>query len=371
VAVDSAFWQTLRDAAESTDPNPTRFALNDIQLCGESGLVIATDGRQIFRHGGFQFPWSEDVLIPAPAVLGSTELADDGGVEIGKTERSLALRIGKWTLALTIDREGRFPNMEEIIARAESGNSVLRLTPGDAEFLATALPRLPREDPTCCGVTADLNGRAFVRAECASNVPVTELELANSTVAGEPIRVAMDRRYLVRALKLGFREFRLTTPEVPVLAADGRREYIWAPLSPAGAVGTADNAIKIASPSEGAARSASSTTPIRRQFTMSESITTALSADGAAAISAELVATGNPAGSDARGAATKVRNTTIRKSSRSSSATTLDQAIALRDSLRRPASQAGDLVRAMKRQRREASLLRSTLVSLKQLHAAG
>jgi hypothetical protein len=371
VDVDSAFWQALRDAAESSDPNPTRFALNNIQLRGESGLVFATDGRQIFQHGGFQFPWSEDVLIPAPAVLGSAELAADVGVEIGKTEQSLALRIGSWTVALTIDRDGRFPKLEEIIARADSGNSLLRLTPGDAEFLAAALPRLPREDATGCGVTLDLNGRAYVRAKGASNAVVTELELTNSVVAGEPIRAVMDRRYLLRALKLGFREVRLTTPDVPVLAADERRKFIWAPLSPTGAVGTAADAIKIASPPQGAERSASSTTSTRRRFTMSESTTTTLGADGVAAGNATPATAGHPASNDNGGAAAKVRTTTIRKSNRSSSTTTLDQASALRDSLRRQASQAGELVRAMKRQRREASLLRSTLASLKQLHAAG
>jgi hypothetical protein len=50
-----------------------------------------------------------------------------------------------------------------------------------------------------------------------------------------------------------------------------------------------------------------------------------------------------------------------------SNAGVLDQAIALRTALRNAASQIGELVRTIKRQRKQDRILRSTLASLKQL----
>jgi hypothetical protein len=379
-AVDSAFWPALRDAAEAVDQNPTRFALNNIQLRGESGQVFATDGKQIFAHCGFQFPWTGDVLVPALAVLGCADLAGAGAVEIGKTEQSLTLRIGNWTLVLTIDKLGRFPKMEEVVARAESGGSLVRLTPSDGEFLANALPRLPREDQSSTGVTLDLSGQAFVRARAGKDAPVTELLLSGAEVTGEPIRIETDRQYMLRALKLGFTQLRLTSPDSPVLATDGRRKYIWALLSPKDALGPTDDAIRIASASAGGENSAPQTKSPRRRFTMSENSTTTAVSDngtGTAPMSTEPTSNGQPSTSDVLAtngqaqANGQVRRARVRKAGRQASAGPIDQAIALRGALQESVNKTNELIRTLKRQRQQSRLVQSTLASLKQLQQAG
>jgi hypothetical protein len=42
-------------AAATTDPDAVRYALGCIRLSGKSGQLAATDGRQIYLHGGFSF----------------------------------------------------------------------------------------------------------------------------------------------------------------------------------------------------------------------------------------------------------------------------------------------------------------------------
>src|SRR5262249_15612098 len=56
------------------------------------------------------------------------------------------------------------------------------------------------------------------------------------------VRVACHRRYLLRALRLGFAEVVVHRPDAPLLARDARRRYVWMPLS-AGAVPSTTSAV--------------------------------------------------------------------------------------------------------------------------------
>jgi hypothetical protein len=60
--------------------------------------------------------------------------------------------------------------------------------------------------------------------------------LRRSAVEGPPLRLATDRRYLLRALKLGFREVAASRPDQPLLCRDERRTYLWMPLDASGAI---------------------------------------------------------------------------------------------------------------------------------------
>ncbi len=57
----------------TTDREPTRYALNCLQLRGR-GDIAATDGHHILIQSGFAFPWAENLLVPAKSVLGCQEL---------------------------------------------------------------------------------------------------------------------------------------------------------------------------------------------------------------------------------------------------------------------------------------------------------
>lgn len=52
---------------------------------------------------------------------------------------------------------------------------------------------------------------------------------------------------------------------------------------------------------------------------------------------------------------------------KSKAASTIEQAVALRDTLRSVARQAGELARSLKQQKRQARIVASTLASLKEL----
>jgi hypothetical protein len=94
-----------------------RFALGQIQLGGKSGTIAATDGRQLLVYNGFQFPWEEDLLIPASKVFGSAELQGQS-LAIGKTDDWLVNRLADSQQAAGGVRAGRYlrpvPNVRRL-----------------------------------------------------------------------------------------------------------------------------------------------------------------------------------------------------------------------------------------------------------------
>ena len=372
--VDNApgLWTALHDALSAKDDSPTRFALNCLQLHGQQGRIAATDGRQVLIQQGFQFPWADEVLIPGLPILGCRELAGQQPVGVGKTAEWLAFLNGPWTVWLRIETGATFPKIEQLIRDPVTATSRLVLDPGDARLLASALPKLPGGNDNFAPVTLDLGVQILCRSQGEGQSRVAELVLGHSNLVGAPLVLNTNRRYLIQAAELGFTEICFFGNEVPVQCHDERRQYIWALLSAEEAVKAVDNPIRIEAP-QGTEAVTTAAPKLRvSPTTMPETNTQSQTADSPAeappAISDQPVASGSAVTNGET--KTQARGATVRKSGRPT-VTALEQAIALRDSLRRQAGQAGELVRTIKRQRREAQLVKSTLASLKQLQVAG
>ncbi len=237
----------LREAMRCTDRGSTRYALGCVQLQGESGQLTATDGRQALVQRGFVFPWSEKVLIPASPLLEASPLSGAETVWMGKTDQHVVLRIGPWTIIWTIQTEGRFPEVERILPSPQSVRSRLRLDPTDATFLAQRIDRLPQDDTFHHPVTVDLNGSVAIRARQKAEFPATELVLRRSQREGSEIRLVTDRRFLKRAVELGFSDIGFTSPDGPAVCREEQREYVWALLDAESAVPPTETARRVES----------------------------------------------------------------------------------------------------------------------------
>ena len=218
--------------------------MNQIQLRGKAGQIVATDGKQLLLQGGFQFPWDDNILVPRLPTLDLVGLGVTGPIGLARTERSLILRVGDWTFWLVIDTTSRFPTVEDAIPRTTRA-SRLRLDPDDAEVLRATLPRLPGRDEDFSPVTLELARTPVTRARSEKGGPATELVLTRSQVIGPEMRVVMDRRYLLRALQLGFTEIQVVRPEVPLVCRDDRRSYVWMPLDAKTAVEAGENTLRL------------------------------------------------------------------------------------------------------------------------------
>jgi len=235
----------LAAAMETTDPNSARYALGCVQLRGEQGTVAATDGRQLLLESGFTFPWTEDLLLRGTSVFRSRELPEASPVQVGKRDKWIVVRIGPWTFWSEANTEGRFPDIERHVPDARAAAASLEIHQADAQFLVEHLPHLPGGASFNEPVTLELNGRAVVRARSADFSKPTEVILARSACSGQSLRLNTNRRYLARALALGFGEVHITDPKSPVLSLDAHRRYVWAPLDPGSALVSTEDAVQI------------------------------------------------------------------------------------------------------------------------------
>src|SRR5439155_9615500 len=112
----------------------------------------------------------------------------------------------------------------------------LEIDPQEAASLAAALPGLPGAEGGGGHVTLDLGEAVAVRARAEEGDAVTEAVLSRSHATGPAVRVATDRRYLLRALQLGFRQIEVSGPGRPLVCRDQTRTYLWMPLEEGAAV---------------------------------------------------------------------------------------------------------------------------------------
>lgn len=335
------FLRALADACTVTDPEPTRYALSCVQLDRDHGRIAASDGHQIFVQTGFEFPWEGAVLLPASKVFACPHLPKETPVRIGRTEKWLSMTIGPWTFRFRLNVDGRFPRVAECLPRDASATTTLEIADSDAVFLLSNVKRLPKSDDFNEPVTLDLNGEIIVRARGEDKQPVTELALVNSTRSGELIRMNTNRALFSRALTLGFRQVRFIAPDQPAFCREGNRTFVWAPLSPDDAVTATKNTNRIESPQRSAPSAVAKATQTRRRTTqtMTEPKTN---------------------GNGRHGTTTAVTNDP-------DSISPVEQAEALRDSLKDALDKTRDLIRSLKRQKKQSRIVESTLASLRQL----
>ena len=336
----------LRDASQIADPASTRFALEHIELCGDSGTIAATDGRQVLVQRGFSFPWQGKLLVPRSTLFGYKELRPTTPIAIRANDDWLSLHIGPWLYHLKLGEDLRFPEVADHLRSPNDAVARLQVSPPDAQSISQSLSRLPGNDDPYKPVTLDMNGKIAIRARGEEQPQPTELLLCESTCTGEPLRISTDRGYLAHALRLGFRELSFYGANTPVQCSDETRHYLWALLDPDSAIEPSAEALRVAVPEPNTSTSNLSNTKQKKTRPMSENST-------------ETKTTTTPK----RSARTKGRG-------QPEAATNGDLASLIADAraaLREADGKLRALSAAFKQHQKQVKLVRSTLSSLQQL----
>jgi hypothetical protein len=269
-------------------------------------------------------------LLPKSSLFAAKELRAEGTLRVGKSVQHLVLEAGPWTIWLGLQKEGRFPRIDDHVRQPSAAVSRLQISESDAAFLTRALPRLPCDETYNGPLTLDLNGEVTIRGRASEQAEPTELVLAGSRYSGRPIRISTNRAYLSRALALGFREVLVYGPEAPVLCQDGLRHYGWALLDPAAAIKPSESAIRLSS---APAQAQAAAGPRRRPSQASPGKTA-------------------PPPDAATQAAPTARPTSPAAAPAASECDLVGTAEALRDALREHLTQARQLVAALRTQRK-------------------
>jgi len=332
--------QALADAAETAGSPGGRFTLDHIQLQGETGKIVATDARQGLIQGGFQFPWSGEILLKPPRVLTNKRLPHDQPVFVGAGGDWFRLRVGPWTFSWKVNKSARFPVVEEFVGDPARASTTLDVAKADRAFLSENLPRLPDDLPDHF-VTVDLNGAVAVRAKARAENRVTELVLRNSSRRGRAVRLMMDRQLLARSLDLGFSRFHAFHSKPSFLAIDETRQHIWV-TAPAPKPEKNTDTIKIESPLDAARQ-----TPQRPPKTKTNTMNRDFEPPNRTKVNPQPTSETRPSGDTL--------------------ADVLEQAGILRGVLRDALSATGDLIRSLKQDKKRRKAVESTLASLEKL----
>ena len=183
--------------------------------------------------------------MPWNGVFNLKELTEHGPIQIGRDDKTLSFMAGPWTLHFTLETERRFPKIDDCIPKPDSAKTTLTITDDDADFATTAIKNLPKLDLDNT-VFVDLSGNIAIRAR--GKGPATELILSNSVHTGKATCFVSNRDIVRNALQLGFREFRVVSPEKPIASVDGNRTFVWMPLSPPEPVKTGPGTVRLRSP---------------------------------------------------------------------------------------------------------------------------
>ena len=226
-SLPAPFVTALHEASRTACRENGRFALSRVQVRGQKGQVIATDGKVAVIFSQFSFPFAEDLLIPAIPLFGCPELRDSKEVRVGRTTTHLVVSAGDWTAWLGIASTGKFPDVAGVIPRHSS--TTVTLDQAEIAELVTRLPSLPGNDHEFRPVTLDAKGKLAIRA--AEGDAAQDVRLDRSSVVGPAAQVVLDRRSLARMLTLGCRTLRIN-PERALIGEGNGVIFVAACLDP-------------------------------------------------------------------------------------------------------------------------------------------
>ena len=227
--VSEGFPSALHEAARTSSREDGRYALSRVQVRGQKGQVIATDGKVAVVYSGFTFPFAEDVLVPALALFGCPEVRDEYPVRVGRTAAHLVVTLGDWTAWLAVAPAGKFPDVAAVVPRRAP--TTVALGDWDAVGLVGVLPTLPGQGHDHRPVTLDAVGGGVLALHAADGTGARTVPCPNSPVRGASARAVLDRRVLARALVLGCRTLHLTPGKAVAFAAPDLM-VVAAPLDP-------------------------------------------------------------------------------------------------------------------------------------------
>jgi hypothetical protein len=201
-----------------------RYALHRVQIRGAQGEVVGTDARRALVRGGWTFPFAEALLIPALPVFASREFAGLPA-KVGRTATHLVIVLGPWTLWLRTDKEAKYPDVRSAVPDPRDA-TVVTLGGEEAARLGQWMSgRDPAPVTIACN---DSELAIHVPGEEGNNV----LRLVASTVPGPPLRLALDRRDLLRAVTAGCRTLHLFAAGRPWVALGDATLYLATSFDP-------------------------------------------------------------------------------------------------------------------------------------------
>ncbi len=205
----------------------TRFDLDCICLDGDKSQMLASDGRQLYIGNGIPFPWKGKCLLPVTPTFPDKVLFGGTPLTVARVRGNLILRSGPWTYLIS-ERTPNFPDVEGLIPHPGDTGLLVHLSQEDAAQIEELVPQMPGNETTNRLLRLQPGEDLVLTAE--SNGAEARLSLDSSIWMGS-MEASFNRDFLLRAIKIGNREFRFPRERGPILSEGRDSQYLFMPLT--------------------------------------------------------------------------------------------------------------------------------------------
>jgi DNA polymerase III sliding clamp (beta) subunit (PCNA family) len=251
IPLEAGFGMALRQALECCSEDSSRAILNGACLDvtdKKFHYVVGTNGRCLFSANSFCFDLKKSVVIPDSKFLQWTDFMDEEpsslSMEPGEEEELakngkpakeakpgwVKLESGQWTF-ITKEIDGKFPDWKNAVPQTNAKWTCVSLSDQAIKQLLLVTPNLPGDDGLNHPVRLRITGEQLMvegqnkDAEDWTSIPV------DAAIKGKPVTVALNRRYLLNALRFGLNEVEIDDPLSPVVFSNGGKKMIIMPVN--------------------------------------------------------------------------------------------------------------------------------------------
>ena len=287
ILLEPGFGLALRQALDCCSEDDTRYILKGACLDVRDKklhYVVGANGRCLFSANSFCFDLKKSVIIPDskfirwPDLIGQepaslsvepgeeAQPAKDGKPAKEATAGWVKLESGRWTF-ITKEIYGEFPNWKQAVPIPGSNWTSVNLSDEAIKQLVLVTPNLPGDGGLNQPVRLRITGeQLMVEGRNRDDEDWTSIPV-DAVVKGRPVTVALNRRYLLNALRFGLNEIELEDPLSPVVFSKSGKKMVIMPVNLDGPKVTTPTP---AAASSGATTATTATTPPAEQTTPQE-----------------------------------------------------------------------------------------------------
>ena len=251
IPLEPEFGTTLRQALECCSVDPARRNLNGACLDVTDKRfhhVVGTNGKVLFSANSFGFDLQESVIIPDSKFLAWTDFMDEEpgllSVEPGQEAQSakdgqpakearpgyVKLQSGQWTF-ITEVIEGKFPDWKQAVPTPNGNWTRIDLSGEAMKQLLLVTPILPGDDQPNRPVRLRVDRYLTIEGQNKDDEEWTSVPVQTVNITGEPVSIALNREYLLKALHFGLNKLEIEGPLSPMVISRGGKQIIISPLN--------------------------------------------------------------------------------------------------------------------------------------------
>ena len=235
--------QAIQEAFAWASEDESRQILQSVYLDvadPKAHYVIGTNGRALFSANSFNLGMKDSLIIPHRKFLGwpgmwdeeSCRLSHEPAIEIGKNRKPgwVQFRTDRWTF-ITRQIEGNYPNWKQVVPRSDGKWTTIELSEQALKQMLQIIPKLPGDEAPNHPVRLQIHtGRLLLEGKNHNEKEWTSIPVEDVTITGKGAEVALNRHYLLSALRQGLNRFQVEDSLTPLLFTKGGKKLVIMPV---------------------------------------------------------------------------------------------------------------------------------------------